>query len=167
MHIQCTKKLLDFLKPEITNKNTDDDLYAWHANYVIVDRRKFLVIMNDLTRFNIVFFGVKKKDFKDPKIMLQKAIIMTMTFEGYDYDLIMKYISGMGEVTYNKTKNRKLVAQMNRAMEDAWWDCEDYLYDQLHQVEIANRLNDRPVGTNNWKEVHYPKKKMLEYLKML
>lgn len=166
MHIQCTKKLLDFLNPEITDKNSDDNLYAWHANYVNINRRKFMVLMNDLTRFCIVLYGVKKSAFKNPKIELQKAII-TMTFEGYDDELIMKYIKGMGEVTYNRTKNRKLVAQLNRAMEDAWWYAEDRLYDQLHQPEIANMLNDSPVGTNNWKEVHWPTKKMLEYLEML
>lgn len=55
MHIQCTKKLLDFIKPKITEVNIDDDLFAWHANYVIINRRKFLVLMNDLTRFCVVW----------------------------------------------------------------------------------------------------------------
>jgi len=167
MHIQCTKKLISFLNPEITDVNTDDDLFAWHANYIIINRRKFLVLMNDLTRFCVVMFGVKKSDFKNFKTEMGKAIILTMGFEGYDEDLINKYLKGMGEVTYNKTKNRKLVAQLNRAVEDTWFYTEEHLYNQLHQPEIANMLNDTPVGTNNWKEVHWPKDKMLEYLKML
>ncbi|MFH1693168.1 MAG: hypothetical protein ABH890_02675 [Bacillota bacterium] len=47
MHIQCTKKLLDLLKSEIIEKNTDNDIFAWHANYVNINRKKFLVLMND------------------------------------------------------------------------------------------------------------------------
>lgn len=114
-----------------------------------------------------MLFGVKKSDFKNIKIELQKAIILTMAYEGYDKELIDKYLQGMGEITYNKTNNRKLVAQLNRAVEDSWFYTEEHLYDQLHQPEIANMLNYTPVGTNKWKEVHLPKDKMLEYLEML
>lgn len=47
MHILFTKKYLDFLKLEITEANTDNDLFAWHANYVNIHRRKYIVFMND------------------------------------------------------------------------------------------------------------------------
>lgn len=93
MHIQCTKKLLDFLKPEIIEKNTDNDFLAWHANYVNINRKKFLVLMNDLTRFCIVLYGVKKSDFKDSIFMLQKAIILSMTVEEYDQKIVLKYVN--------------------------------------------------------------------------
>jgi hypothetical protein len=159
--------MLDFLKPNITEKTTDDDIYAWHANYITIMRRKFIILMNDLTRFCVVLYGLKKSDFKNPKIILQEAIIITITFEKYDKELIMKYIKGMKEVTYNKTKDRKLVSQLNRAMLDADWYAHDCLYSQVHQPEIANLINRRPAGTNNWKDVHYPYEKMLEYLKLL
>lgn len=29
MHIQCTSKVLDFLKEKPQELNTDDDIYAW------------------------------------------------------------------------------------------------------------------------------------------
>ena len=99
MHIQCTKKLLDFLKPEIMEKNTDNDFLAWHANYVNINRKKFLVLMNDLTRFCIVLYGAKKSDFKDPIFMLQKAIILSMAVEDYDQKIVLKYVNQIKEVT--------------------------------------------------------------------
>lgn len=167
MHIQCTKKLLDFLKPEVIEKNTDDDLHAWHTNYVNINRKKFLVMMNDLTRFCIVLYGVKKNDFKDPIYLLQKAIIISFGVEGFEQDLVLKYVNQIKEVTFGKTKDRKLVAQLNRAVEDAWWNCEDHLYNQMYQPEIASSLNNGFVGTNHWKEVHRPVVKMKEYLEML
>lgn len=167
MHIQCTNKMLDFLKVKTEEINTDDDIYAWHINYMIIQRKKFIILMNDLTRYSVVLYGLKKTDFNDPIFFLQKAILISMHFDGFPQELVLKYINGIEEVTYNKTKNRKLVSQLNRAMQDADWYAHDCLYDQIFQPEISQHLNDGFVGSNNWKEVHCPKDKMLKYLKML
>jgi len=123
--------------------------------------------MNDLTRFCIVLYGVKKSDFKDPIFMLQKAIIISMDIEGFDPDIVLQYVNQIKEVTYHKTKNRTLVAQLNRAVEDAWLFCEDNLFDQLYQLDISNMMNTGFAGTNRWKEVHRPVDKMREYLETL
>jgi len=167
MHIQCTKKLLDFLKPEVIEKDTDNDLFAWYANFININRKKLLILMNDLTRFCIVLYGVKKSDFQDPIMMLQKSIIISMAVEEYDQELVLNYVNQIKEVTYSKTKDRKLVAQLNRAVEDSWWICESRLYNQLFQPDVSSSLNNGFVGTNHWKEVHQPVAKMKEYLEML
>ncbi len=167
MHIQCTSKVLDFLKEKPQELNTDDNIYAWHLNYMIILRRKFFVLMNNLTRYSVVLYELKKSDFKDPILFLQEAIMITMHFDGFAQELVLKYVNGISEVTYGKTKNRKLVSQLNRAMQDADWYAHDCLYDQIFQPEISQHLNNGFVGTNNWKEVHCPKDKMLKYLEML
>lgn len=123
--------------------------------------------MNDLTRFCIILYGVKKSDFKDPLLMLQKAILLSMTVEEFDQQIVLEYVNQIKEVTYSKTKDRKLVAQLNRAVADAWWYCVDHLYNQLYQPDISSFLNNGYVGTNHWKEVHSPVDKMKEYLEML
>jgi hypothetical protein len=106
MHIQCTKKLLDFLKPAVIEKNTNNDLHAWHANYVNINRKKFFFLINDLTRFCIILYGVKKSDFKDPLLMLQKAILLSMTVEEFDQQIVLEYVNQIKEVTYRHKKNR-------------------------------------------------------------
>lgn len=106
--------------------------------------------MNNMTKFCIVLYGLKKKNFEDTRILLQKAVIVTMHFEGFDQNLILKYVHGMGEITYGTT-DRKLVAQLNRAMQDADWYVHDSLYNQVFQPEISQTLNDGPVGTDHWK----------------
>ncbi len=60
--------------------------------------------MNDLTRFCIVLYGVKKSDFKDPIFMLQKAIIISMDIEGFDPDIVLQYVNQIKEVTYHKQR---------------------------------------------------------------
>lgn len=167
MHIQCTKKCLDFLKPNIIEKNTDHDLHAWHANYFNIDRKKCFVIMNDMTRFCIILYGVKKSDFKDPIYMIQKALLFAMHFEGYPEKMVLKYVNQIKEITYGKTKNRTLVAQLNRACEDAWLLSRTLLYDQLYQADIQKRLNEGFVGTNHWKEIHIPAELMRSYLEFI
>ena len=167
MHLQCTKKMLDFLKPRITEKNTDNDIFAWHINYMTILRKKFFVLMHDLTRYTVVLYGLKKSDFKDPIYLLQKAIIIAMEVDGFPQELVLNYVNNIKEVTFNKTKDRKLVSHLNRAMQEASWYAQEHLYDQIFQPEISQIVNHGPVGTNHWKEVHWPKEKMLEYLELL
>lgn len=167
MHIQCTKKMIDFIKPDIISVNTDDDIYAWHVNYQIVLRKKFIVFMNDLTRYCIVLYGLKKSDFKDPVMLLKKAILIAMEFDGLSKDLTLKYVNGIKDISYGKTKNRTMVAQLNRASMDAFHFAYDALYDQIYQPEISHFLNKGFVGSDQWKQVHHPKDKMLEYLALL
>lgn len=93
--------------------------YAWYANFITIFRRKFTVLMNDLTMYWVVHYGLKMSDFKHAKVLFQKAIIVAMHFERYDGRLILNYIHGMKDITYGKSKSRKLVAQSNRAMQDA------------------------------------------------
>jgi hypothetical protein len=159
--------MLDFLKEETNTRDTDHDIYAWHLNYQTILRKKFMVLMNDLTRYCVVLYGVKKSDLKEPIDFFRKSIMIAMAFDGLPQDLVLKYINGIKEVTYGKTKDRKLVAQLNRAMLDAEAYAYDALYDQIYQPEISGFLNRTPVGTNHWKEVHYPIEKMLEYLELV
>ncbi|HAQ56517.1 MAG TPA: hypothetical protein DCR44_03850 [Acholeplasmatales bacterium] len=168
MHIQCTKKMLDFLKPEIIVKNTDDDFFAWHADYFNVFRKKLFCLMNDLTRYCVVLYGLKKSDFKNPTELFARAVFITMAVQGYDLPLATAYTNQIHDVTFGKTKDRKLVARLNRAMFDLSWCCDgEFLAEYPEQPQLALRLNESPVGQDNWKISFFPFQKMLEYLKML
>jgi hypothetical protein len=170
MHIQCTKKLLDFLKPTTTNKNTDSDLYAWHANYIVNDRKKLLVIMNDLTRFSLVFYGIKKSDFKNINVWFVTALYNAMSLAGFSGEDIIKYFDGAPDIiTYNKTKNRTLVARLNKAVEIADIMCqnEGVYIDVLEQNHIAQSCNEILVCQDNYKICYVPKEQLKAYIDML
>lgn len=161
MHIQCTKKLLDFLKPTITNKNTDSDLYAWHANYIVNDRKKLLVIMNDLTRFSLIFYDIKKSDFKNINVWFVTALYNAMSLAGFSGEDIIKYFDGAPDtITYNKTKDRTLVARLNKAVEIADIMCqnEGVYVDVLEQNHIAQSCNEILVCKTIIKHVMFQKK---------
>lgn len=70
MLIQCTKALLDKMKigpGELRSPEGYDQLprslLAWHANIVNIDRRKAIVLMNNATRYPVVIYRPKPKDF--------------------------------------------------------------------------------------------------------
>lgn len=149
MYIQCTQKMLKFLCPKIIRQQRDDDIYAWHANYITIFKKKFFVFMHDRTRFCVVLYGLKKADFNDPILMFKKAILIAMTVESYDQSLILNYVNGFDNITYGPTKNRKLISQLNRAVIDASWYAYEHLYNQIFQPEISEMLNRSPVGTNH------------------
>lgn len=171
MHIQCTRKLLDFLNPEIKAKDTDNDLYSWHANYITINRKKLLIIMNDLTRFTVVFYNVRKKDFEKIHLWLISGIFNAMTLAGFSTEDIMKYLNGMpNDITYNRTKNRTLVARLNKSVEAAEWACYDegVYIDVIEQNHISKYVN----GSIIWdekpsKKIYHPKNKLKEYLDLL
>ena len=83
MHIQCTKAMLDYIKPNLVDLNTDNDMYAWHAHLVKRSRKNLLVLMHDLSRFTLVFYGVRKSDLKELNHMISAAMANSMIDVGF------------------------------------------------------------------------------------
>ena len=126
--------------------------------------------MNDLTRFSVVFFGVKKSDFKTIDKWLISAIFNAMRVAGFTEKEITKYLDGAPEtITYNRSKNRTLVARLNKAIEVADIACqEDGVYeDVLEQRHITKFCNEFLVCENNYKNCYHPKDKLKEYIELL
>ena len=65
MQIRCTKKLLDTLKVVPEEMTEEDALFSWHANLLMINRRKVVVLMNDFSRYTVVLYGLKAKEFKN------------------------------------------------------------------------------------------------------
>ncbi len=130
MLIQSTKKLLDELKIKPDTPAEEDPLFSWHANLIKVDRKKVVVIVNDKNRYIIVLHGLRAKDFKRLDEHILQAIRETFQQEGIKDDIIEKFINHSQKVTYAKTKNRSLVARMNKACENF-----HYYYEELWDNE--------------------------------
>ena len=64
MLIRCTKKLLVELKVEPESISEVDPFFSWHANILVINRRKVVVLMNDLNRYAVVLIGVKQRTLK-------------------------------------------------------------------------------------------------------
>ena len=167
MHIQCTKAMLDYIKPNLTELNTDNDMYAWHAHLVKRSRRNLLVLMHDLSRFTLVFYGVKKSDLKELNQMVSVAMANNMIDVGFTPKEISAYLNHQPEtMSFGKTKSRTLVARLNKAVEmtDHVLSTEGYYEDVIEQRHASLFNNQLLVCEDNYKVCYDPKDKLKEYL---
>jgi hypothetical protein len=123
MLIQCTKKLLDQISavqkhsmPYRENRMPTDDFYTWQANLVLLDRRKTIVLMHNQSRYPVVLFRIKKRDYANLEKLIMEAIKTALRIEGFNRLLIDRYFANAGPIIYSKTSSRQMVAKLNNAV---------------------------------------------------
>ena len=169
MHIQCTKAMLDYIKPNLSDLNTDNDMYAWHAHLVKRSRKNLLVLMHDLSRFTLVFYGVKKSDLKELDQMISAAMANSMIDVGFTPKEFSSYLQKRPEaMIFGKTKSRTLVARLNKAVEmtDHVLSTEGYYEDVIEQRHASLFNNQLLVCEDNYKVCYHPAEKFREYLEL-
>ncbi|MBM7661769.1 hypothetical protein JOC85_002572 [Bacillus mesophilus] len=166
MLIQCTKKLLSELKlvPETTADA--EPLFSWHANLLTINRRKTLVLMNDSNRYVIVLHGLKAKDIKNIEVLILEAIRETFRDEGIKDEVIEAFISSSKKFTYTTTKDRTMVARLNKACENVLYFEEDLIQQTINQVKMNKRISRFLVG-NGKKDYRYPNQDLYRDLEVL
>lgn len=60
MHIQCTTAMIDYIKPNLTEHNTYNEIYVWYSHLVKRRRKYLLLLIQDLSRFTLVYMGLRK-----------------------------------------------------------------------------------------------------------
>ncbi|GGA60537.1 plasmid pRiA4b ORF-3 family protein [Ornithinibacillus halotolerans] len=166
MIIHCTKKLQDQLKLKPETVEEESPLISWHANLLIIDRKKTLVLVNDKNRYVLVLYGLLAKDFKNLDHLIVQAIRRTFQQEGIKEDVIEKYLETAGDFTYTKTSDRKLVARMNKACELVYSFADLIDVDSIEQPALGYRLSRFLVGDGK-KDYFHPNKAMYEDLEEL
>ena len=146
MLIQCTKKLLDELKVKPQPHGEEDPLFSWHANFITLNRRKTVVVVNDQNRYVIVLHGLKAKDFSNLDTLILQAIRETFLDEGVKEEIIEQFINHAKEITFTKTKDRTSVARMNKSCETVYFYEELLSAHSLVQSTLSNRVSRFLVG---------------------
>jgi hypothetical protein len=146
MLIQCTKKLLAELKVETSEPSEEEALLSWHANMITVNRRKTLVVTNDSNRYITVLHGLKAKDLKKIDELILQAIIVSFREEGIKDEVIEAYISQSNKFSFTTTKNRTLVARLNKACENVYYFEERIDQSKIYQAALGKRVSSILVG---------------------
>ncbi|WP_339147993.1 MULTISPECIES: plasmid pRiA4b ORF-3 family protein [unclassified Sutcliffiella] len=164
MLIQCTKKLFDELKitPGETNEESNP-LLGWHANFMKFGRAKFFVLVNDKNRYAIVLYGLKAKDKKNFDLLIKDAIREVFQAESIKEEVIEAYLNSSTETIYTKTKDRKLVARLNKACEAVHFGESFWEPDSLVQVKMSKWISSMLVGDGK-KAYLYPNVQMYKDL---
>lgn len=80
-----------------------EPLYRWHAHLFFCQRRKCVLVMNNVTRYNFVMYGLKKGDFNRFNQLVKEKIAENLLADGIAQTRIEKYLQNIGEATYTET----------------------------------------------------------------
>jgi len=163
MLIRCTKKLLAELKVEPETVEEENSLFSWHANIIVVNRRKAVVLVNDQNRYAVVLYGLKAKDFKRFNETALQGIRETFQGEGISDKVIDQYLLHTSEVSITKTKDRTSVARMNKACENVYFLDDLWDVDSIFQPDMGIRISHFLVGDGK-KSYIVPNKEMYKEL---
>jgi hypothetical protein len=154
MLIQCTKKLLDQLKVKPLSLPEERKIFSWHANLIMVNRRKTVVLVNDQNRYVIVLYGMVAKDFTKINDLIPEAIRRVYREEGIKEEVIDFYLEQAGEINYNKTKDSTSVARMNKSVETVYFFNDLLDNENIVQVPICLKAGRFLVGNGNKAYIH-------------
>ncbi len=170
MLIQCTKALLDKMgigQSELQSpegyEQFPDSMMAWHANLVNINRRKAIILMNNETRYPVVIYRPKPKDFNKIKELIRDAIKTALRMEGVREDVVGKYLDDAGEIKFSKTAGRGMVAKMNKAVHEIEY-MQEYLDEKTSIQRYISIMTGRLIQNSLTEEWLYPIERMLECL---
>jgi hypothetical protein len=129
MTIHLTQKLADKLKLAPEPQTEVDALYSWRANYIQEHGYRFVVFMNDASRFMVVINEAKVAKLKKlPELFIQ-TLRETMLAFSVNPEVIERYFAEAGDISYARNADRKMTAQMNKSTDAAWGSLRDYKED--------------------------------------
>ncbi len=142
LQIQCTKKLLDAAKIKAEPVVPGDPLQSWHANLLIINRRKAVVLTNTEARYTVLLWGLKASHFAKLSKVIMEAICETLQTEGVRPEIVEQYIADKS-VCFTKTSERGVISVMNQMGDIAKrQDPEQWNGAALNQLNFNLRFGD-------------------------
>jgi len=166
MFIQCTQALRKKigLKDENLSKGEayqqyPNSLRAWHGNLIRYNGKQSVVLMNDETRYGVLLYGVKMKDFKKIDELIFDGIRGVLEMEGVRPEIIDEYLQRDKGIFYGKTRNRSMVTKLNSSTSNLHMSHRALEKDRIIQRSLSRLESRYPVGHGG-----YPYKLMLTNL---
>lgn len=161
MIINPTKKSLPLFSTLIktTDKNwgqaysTVNPFFSWHANYYNVNRKKIVVLVNDLTFSSIVIADVNAQRKKELDALIREGIRVVLVNAGASKAQIQKYFELAGEMEVNAGFNRRVTGVTTMFVEelsyagpiDFRFPLQEHLMAYLSQYGVSKLPHFHPV----------------------
>ena len=149
MLLSCTKKLADALKIKVFEvvPIRRNPLFEWHANLFVYQRRKGVIVMNNLTRYCVVLYGLKAEHFKKIDELVLSAIEQTFRAEGFSDEVISNFVRTSARVIYAKSSDRSILGQLVDVQYHLEWRLDERApIDSIFLVDISKELNRIPLS---------------------
>src|SRR5665647_1325687 len=143
MLISCTKKLANALKIQVFDvvPLRRVPLFEWHANLFVYNRCKGVIMMNNQTRYSVVFYGLTAEHFRQFNNIALSAIEQTFRAEGFTDEAIAKYLRTECAPIFTKSYDRSILGQMNDALFqlDVTWTLDEFVpSDSIYTVSYTH-----------------------------
>ena len=117
MLLKCSADMQKNMNLKADKLEENDRLFSWCAHTVKVSRRNCVVLMNSASKFNIVLWGLRAKDYEKLPSLIPEYIKAAMLDAYFSPEVIEKYLTDMGEVVICKNSNRSDVTRLNKSAE--------------------------------------------------
>jgi len=113
--IQSTKKLSEQLNEKHSREQIikNDPIYSWHAHVFFYKRKKYVIVMNNRSRYNFILGGLVKKDFMKFDERVRDGIKDNLLADDFDPHIVEKYLDQCKTVQFSPTSDRSIISQMN------------------------------------------------------
>jgi len=146
--IRCTQKLLKELKVE--SEAIDSKLLglgSWHANLLLIDRRKCVLLTNDACLYSIFIPGLKKSEFTHFPEVLGQHLFKNLLQEELPQEQIEIVLNELQNISYTKTNNRSVLGSMNDlAFQVKYQISANGGLDNVNIYEINKDINRTPMS---------------------
>lgn len=145
---------MDVLKTKPISTKDEKPLFSWHANLITINHRKTVVLVNDSNRYTIVLYGLKAKDFKKFDEIIIDAISETFLAEGIKAEIVEQFINASPTVSYAKTKDRSMVARMNKSCDNVYFSADILEANSINQSKASMIVSAFLVGSGENEYIH-------------
>jgi hypothetical protein len=113
--LRCTQKLLAELKKKPTEeeKSMENSFWSWHGNVFHIERRKCVLVTNDITRYAIFIPSLKRQYFESFHFVLGQNLFKNLLHEKISQRQIEAVLFESKNIKYGKTNNRSVLGTMN------------------------------------------------------
>ena len=124
--IQCTKKLLKEVGQEYREAIIPTvPLGGWHANLLLLNRRKCVLFTNDQTRYSFLVAGLKKPDFQLLDEVFRQNLFKCLIRDEFSQEAIEKVLDEICDIAFTKTSSRSVLGTMNDMANIIKWTVHD------------------------------------------
>lgn len=148
MNIIPTKKSLPLFSsfPNSQDQINDNErsFYSWHANYFTSNRKKILVLVNDLSFSPIVLADINAKNKKELETYIKLGIEEVFSYSDITTVQIKKYFLKAGRIELSPNYNRSIISINHNMIQLIKFSSEDIDLSTILQLEIMKFLADVP-----------------------
>jgi hypothetical protein len=161
-NIFCNKKLEKLVGKNLiaSELHSNELLGNWNANLFTMNRRKCLIVMNDVSYYCLIFLDILKKDILNFHELFYQRLIEQLDYDGVNFpvECSSKLLNACEPNFLRTNNNRKVLGTINEFIYELEYHFHmDYYrnFDQTNVSELNHRLTDNLIGALKPKKFDY------------